>query len=716
MALPSARRARFAVVAALSFVAGTQGCDFGHPQLVPCDPGDEFCGGGEVIDPPGQTGGTSGSAGRGSQGGTTGSGGGTGGSSVVDAGEGGGGAAGADGGLCDVPCDDDEVCTNDSCDPDIGCDHVPTTGGPCPNGGTCIDGACITEFPEIVTDALPKAVFRIPYAFSFEGAGGTEDGYSWELASGELPPGLSITPGGALSGEPEREGIFGFDVRLTDSAGASARRTFRLDVTRKRWLVYHSDEEVQGEYQIYAVDVARTLDPPSDGVWKWKLTEHPGSYVSPNPYAFSPDGRWLAYLDGVGTLRSLYVRDMTGLDLGFPRRIDDFPTATDVSVTDFDWSPNSQLLAFTVSLDGYPPSVYYTDFRFDPPSGPIDVTAPRGSYSLDWVSNEVLTHSGDYGMNLARRDDNGFFDWEPLGFYGYVRQRWPEQNVAAFDLYNDGCGGTRYLVDFRASEADIFEFEGPIQVSRNLAYLAHWNPPLGYQIYPVWRDTPVAVIPADSIYCAPGAWSNDGRRFVSVGYEDNQLYFVTLDGTATVPVRVPGAHLPVGGITVARPEFSPDDAWLVFSSNLEFFLAPNSSSGIGPSVPIGLGNEAEGFAGFRFAPNSKLLAGSTAPRTTGPGEAFVVDLRSGEPGAPLRFLPRGDEDGAVYGLEWSVDSTRLAYIMRDAPWPAPYRLFVVNPESALGAKGAPVATEISSPLIGCVESTCRFVAAFAFQP
>ncbi len=61
--------------------------------------------------------------------------------------------------------------------------------------------------------------------------GGVPD-YTWTLRSGQLPPGLQLTASpGRITGTPTAPGTFSFVVRVTDSRGAFAERTFSITVT-----------------------------------------------------------------------------------------------------------------------------------------------------------------------------------------------------------------------------------------------------------------------------------------------------------------------------------------------------------------------------------------------------------------------------------------------------------------------------------------------------
>ena len=50
-------------------------------------------------------------------------------------------------------------------------------------------------------------------------AGGGKPPYSWTVASGTLPPGLSLNPDGSLSGTPIQQWKYTFTVEVSDTAG-----------------------------------------------------------------------------------------------------------------------------------------------------------------------------------------------------------------------------------------------------------------------------------------------------------------------------------------------------------------------------------------------------------------------------------------------------------------------------------------------------------------
>jgi hypothetical protein len=69
--------------------------------------------------------------------------------------------------------------------------------------------------------ALPAAVINVPYSTTLTSVGG-KGPFTWALASGTLPPGLSISAAGVISGTPTTLGSTQFKVQVTDSQTPTA--------------------------------------------------------------------------------------------------------------------------------------------------------------------------------------------------------------------------------------------------------------------------------------------------------------------------------------------------------------------------------------------------------------------------------------------------------------------------------------------------------------
>jgi hypothetical protein len=74
----------------------------------------------------------------------------------------------------------------------------------------------------ISTTPLPTATQYAPYGLRLQATGGTGT-YSWELANGVLPAGLTLSSAGDLVGSPSTAGSFSFDVKVTSGTLTDTR-------------------------------------------------------------------------------------------------------------------------------------------------------------------------------------------------------------------------------------------------------------------------------------------------------------------------------------------------------------------------------------------------------------------------------------------------------------------------------------------------------------
>ncbi len=81
----------------------------------------------------------------------------------------------------------------------------------------------------ITTTSLNPATVGSAYSASLSASGGKTP-YSWSLASGSLPSGITLNSNGTLSGTSSATGTSSFTAKVTDAAGASATRALQLAV------------------------------------------------------------------------------------------------------------------------------------------------------------------------------------------------------------------------------------------------------------------------------------------------------------------------------------------------------------------------------------------------------------------------------------------------------------------------------------------------------
>ena len=81
----------------------------------------------------------------------------------------------------------------------------------------------------ITTPTLPDGKIAAVYQQVVTATGGTPP-YSWTLI-GSLPPGLSLSADGVISGTPTQTGQFIFTLKVTDALGQTQSGSFTLNIT-----------------------------------------------------------------------------------------------------------------------------------------------------------------------------------------------------------------------------------------------------------------------------------------------------------------------------------------------------------------------------------------------------------------------------------------------------------------------------------------------------
>ena len=120
----------------------------------------------------------------------------------------------------------DGTCTGYTCTASTAGAHIVTA-----TDGTAKGSAILNvEGIKISPATLPEATEGEPYSATLTAEGG-EKPYTWALASGSLPEGLSLDPGtGVISGTASNAGESTFDVIVTDSLGATATAGYKIKV------------------------------------------------------------------------------------------------------------------------------------------------------------------------------------------------------------------------------------------------------------------------------------------------------------------------------------------------------------------------------------------------------------------------------------------------------------------------------------------------------
>jgi len=82
----------------------------------------------------------------------------------------------------------------------------------------------------ITTTSLPNGTVGTSYSQSISASGGTPP-YAWSLATGSLPPGLSLNASnGSIAGTPSSADTFNFTVQVKDAGSATATQAFTVTI------------------------------------------------------------------------------------------------------------------------------------------------------------------------------------------------------------------------------------------------------------------------------------------------------------------------------------------------------------------------------------------------------------------------------------------------------------------------------------------------------
>lgn len=82
----------------------------------------------------------------------------------------------------------------------------------------------------ISTSVMPNGTVGVAYSVALQATGGTTP-YTWSIASGNLPAGLTLSTTGTASGVPTTAGSSTFTVKVVDQTGTSATTNYTLTMT-----------------------------------------------------------------------------------------------------------------------------------------------------------------------------------------------------------------------------------------------------------------------------------------------------------------------------------------------------------------------------------------------------------------------------------------------------------------------------------------------------
>ena len=160
----------------------------------------------------------------------------------------------------------------------------------------------------ITTSSLPNATAGTNYSQTLAATGGS-GGYTWSVSTGALPAGLTLAPGGTISGIPAAAGTASFTVQVKDSGSAVATRIFSLTVAPATLII--TTASLPGAEQ--SVSYAQTLSATGGtGTYTWSVS----SGALPAGLSMDLTGRITGTVSGTTSSFTAQVLDSSGTAAG----------------------------------------------------------------------------------------------------------------------------------------------------------------------------------------------------------------------------------------------------------------------------------------------------------------------------------------------------------------------------------------------------------------
>ena len=159
----------------------------------------------------------------------------------------------------------------------------------------------------ISPSTLPSGLLSSAYSQQLSATGGSGGGYTWQIATGSLPTGLTLSVGGLLSGTPTASGTFTFTVQVTDSSSATVTQQLSLIVATSAPSITTTSLPNSGT--AYAYPAPAMTATGGSGNYAWSATGLPAGL------ALSTTGVWSGTATTPGTSANvrITVTDTTSL-------------------------------------------------------------------------------------------------------------------------------------------------------------------------------------------------------------------------------------------------------------------------------------------------------------------------------------------------------------------------------------------------------------------
>ncbi len=238
---------------------------------------------------------------------------------------------------------------------------------------------------QVVTTNLPGTQTGASYSQQLSASGGTLP-YAWaaDTNSGNLPPGLTLSPSGLLSGSPTLGATFYFDVQVTDARGSNAVGSLSLVVTNNALTVTNMSLPNATVGLPYLAQLGASGGQPPYG---WDLAG--GSTGLPSGLTLSSTGAISGTPDTAGLFS--FVVQATDANSTTGTQLLSILVNPGLAVGAPDWSPSGQ---FRFQVEGTTGQSYTVEFSSDLKTWtPVQTnTAPTDLFTV------TVGATGDWGF------------------------------------------------------------------------------------------------------------------------------------------------------------------------------------------------------------------------------------------------------------------------------------------------------------------------------
>jgi hypothetical protein len=246
-----------------------------------------------------------------------------------------------------------------------------------------IDVSASTTPLSITSTFLPSGKVGFAYAVNLSGTGGKTP-YSWSIVNGTLPPGLSLSTSGMISGTPATTGEYNFTIQLSDSGSPQQTVSIPLSIT--------------------VINPPTTVDtnPPST----------PTNLVATAVSSSQIDLSWAASIDNVGVSGYRIYRNGTFIkpvittstsDTGLNSSTNYCYTVSAYDAAGNESPQSGSVCATTTSIAQ---NLSVSSFTATPSSGPaplngVDLTASVGGTATGTINYTFYCNRSDTGTNIT---------------------------------------------------------------------------------------------------------------------------------------------------------------------------------------------------------------------------------------------------------------------------------------------------------------------------